>query len=162
MGLAVMSASGLSGAGVHARAQPSAEQRADSLAAQYLVRAGYDAGAAERFLARMQAEQERSGGDPGGLLATHPRTADRRKQIEKLFPTSLHPPPRHLTKQNFSACARPSGITTISIRASWAYVCPETTHLLLNFPAGHPPPETAVVSHRRGAIPRSTPGHLEF
>ncbi len=92
VGLAVMSASGLTAPAVQARAQRSAEQRADSLAAQYLVRAGYDAGAAERFLARMQAEQERSGGDPGGLLATHPRTADRRRQIEKLLP-NLPPPP---------------------------------------------------------------------
>jgi len=92
VGLAVMSASGLTAPATRARAQRSAEQRADGLAAQYLVRAGYDAGAAERFLARMQAEQERSGGDPGGLLATHPRTADRRRHLEELVPT-LPPPP---------------------------------------------------------------------
>jgi predicted Zn-dependent protease len=61
------------------------------LAAEYLVRAGYDPRAAAQFFRRLQAEQERDGGEPGGLLATHPRTIDRRKNLEKIIP-NLPPP----------------------------------------------------------------------
>ena len=69
-----------------ARFSRSVEQRADRLAAQYLVRAGYDPHAAVQFFRRVQAEQERSGGEPGGLLATHPRLIGRRKKLEKIIP----------------------------------------------------------------------------
>jgi len=74
-----------------ARFSRSKEQRADRLAALYLVRAGYDPHAAVQFLQRLQAEQERSGGEPGGLLATHPRSTDRRKKLEKII-LDLPPP----------------------------------------------------------------------
>jgi len=74
-----------------ARNGRSGEQRADRLAAEYLVRAGYDPRAAAQFFRRLQAEQERDGGEPGGLLATHPRTIDRRKNLEKIIP-NLPPP----------------------------------------------------------------------
>ena len=74
-----------------ARKGRSVEQRADRLAAEYLVRAGYDPHAAAQFFQRLQAEQERDGGEPGGLLATHPRTVDRRKKLEKIIP-DLPPP----------------------------------------------------------------------
>jgi predicted Zn-dependent protease len=43
------------------------------------------------FFRHLQAEEERSGREPGGLLATHPRTVDRRKQLEKIIP-DLPPP----------------------------------------------------------------------
>ena len=74
-----------------ARSGRSEEQRADRLAAQYLVRAGYDPHAAVQFFQRLQAEEERSGGEPGGLLATHPRSVDRQKKLEKIIP-NLPPP----------------------------------------------------------------------
>jgi predicted Zn-dependent protease len=61
------------------------------LAAQYLVRAGYDPHAAVQFFQRLQAEQERSGGEPEGLLATHPRSIDRQKKLEEIIP--YLPPP---------------------------------------------------------------------
>ncbi len=81
----------MGGDAARARSSRSEEQRADRLAAQYLVRAGYDPHAAVQFFQRLQAEQERSGGEPGGLLATHPRTVDRQKQLEKIIP-NLPPP----------------------------------------------------------------------
>jgi len=34
---------------------------------------------------------ERSGGEPGGLLATHPRSVDRQKKVDKIIP-NLPPP----------------------------------------------------------------------
>ena len=91
VGIAIAAGGGWAASLAHARSSRSAEQRADSLAAQYLVRAGYDPHAAEEFFRRLQSEQERTGGEPGGLLATHPRTLDREKQLEKFIP-SLPPP----------------------------------------------------------------------
>lgn len=74
-----------------ARSGRATEERADRLAAEYLARAGYDPRASTQFFERLQAEQDRDGGDPGGLLATHPRTVDRRKKLEKIIP-DLPPP----------------------------------------------------------------------
>jgi predicted Zn-dependent protease len=74
-----------------ARFSRSEEERADRLAAQYLVLAGYDPQASADFFQRLQADQERSGGEPGGLLATHPRTVDREKKVESIIP-NLPPP----------------------------------------------------------------------
>lgn len=91
VGIAIAAGGGWAATLAHARSSRSAEERADSLAAQYLVRAGYDPHAAEDFFRRLQVEQERTGGESGGLLATHPRTLDREKQLEKLIP-SLPPP----------------------------------------------------------------------
>jgi predicted Zn-dependent protease len=90
-GIAVAAGSGWAGRMVRARFSRSEEQRADRLAAQYLVRAGYDPRAAVQFFQRLQAEQERDGGEPGGLLATHPRSTNRRKNLEKIIPS--FPPP---------------------------------------------------------------------
>ena len=90
-GIAIAAGGGWAATLARARSSRSAEQRADSLAAQYLVRAGYDPHAAEQFFERLQAEQERTGGEPGGLLATHPRTLDREKQLAKFIP-NLPPP----------------------------------------------------------------------
>ena len=45
----------------------------------------------QQFFQRLQAEMERSGGESGGLLATHPRSVDRRKKVEKIIP-NLPPP----------------------------------------------------------------------
>jgi predicted Zn-dependent protease len=56
-----------------------------------LVLAGYDPHAAAQFFQRLQAEEERTGGEAGGLFATHPRTVDREKQLEKIIP-DLPPP----------------------------------------------------------------------
>jgi predicted Zn-dependent protease len=74
-----------------ARSARTTEERADRLAAEYLVRAGYDPHAAADFFQRLQVEQERAGGDAAGLLATHPRTVDRQRNLEKIIP-SLPPP----------------------------------------------------------------------
>jgi predicted Zn-dependent protease len=90
-GIAIVAGSGWAGTLARARSSRSAEERADSLAAQYLVRAGYDPQAAAQFFQRLQAEEERTGGETAGLLATHPRTADREKQLEKIIP-NLPPP----------------------------------------------------------------------
>jgi predicted Zn-dependent protease len=90
-GIAIAAGSGWATTLAQARSSRSAEQRADILAAQYLVRAGYDPHAAEEFFRRLQAEQEHTGGEPGGLLATHPRTLDREKKLEKIIP-NLPPP----------------------------------------------------------------------
>jgi predicted Zn-dependent protease len=90
-GIAIAAGSGWAGTLVRARFSRSQEERADRLAAQYLVRAGYDPHAAVQFFQRLQAEQERSGGEPGGLLATHPRSTDRRKRLEKVI-LNLPPP----------------------------------------------------------------------
>ena len=75
---------------VRARFSRAVEQRADRLAAQYMVRAGYDPHAAAQFIERFHADQERGGGETGGLLATHPRSTERRKKLEKII---LHLPP---------------------------------------------------------------------
>jgi len=90
-GLAMAGASGWAGRLVRAHSKRSGEQRADRLAAQYLVRAGYDPHAAVQFFKRLQAEQERSGGEPSGLLATHPRSTDRQKKLQKII-RDLPPP----------------------------------------------------------------------
>ena len=76
---------------VRARSSRSGEERADRLAAQYLVRAGYDPHAAVLFFQRLQAEQEGGSEEPGGLLATHPHALDREQKLEKIIP-SLPPP----------------------------------------------------------------------
>jgi predicted Zn-dependent protease len=89
--VAIAAGSGWAATLARARFSRSVEQRADRLAAQYLVRAGYDPHAALQFFQRLQTEQERSGREPGGLLATHPRLIDRRKKLEKIIP-NLPPP----------------------------------------------------------------------
>jgi len=89
--IALTMGSGWAATVARARFSRSGEQRADRLAAMYLCRAGYDPQASVQFFQRLQAEQDRSGGDPGGLLATHPRTMDRRKKLEKIIP-KLPPP----------------------------------------------------------------------
>jgi predicted Zn-dependent protease len=90
-GVALASGSDWAETVARARSSRSKEERADRLAAQYLVRAGYDPHAAAQFFQRVQAEQERSGGELGGLLATHPRSSDRRNKLEKIIP-NLPPP----------------------------------------------------------------------
>ena len=90
-GLAMAGGGEWAGKLVHAHSRRSTEHRADRLAAQYLARAGYDPYATVHFFQRLQAEQERRGGEPGGLLATHPRSSDRQKNLEKVI-HNLHPP----------------------------------------------------------------------
>jgi predicted Zn-dependent protease len=90
-GIAMAAGGGWAAGAARARVRRSGEERADRLAAQYLIRAGYDPHAAEQFFRRLQAEQDRSGREPSGLLATHPRTADRRRKLEKIIP-NLPPP----------------------------------------------------------------------
>ena len=90
-GIALAAGSGWAAALARAHFSRSNEQRADRLAAQYLVRAGYDPHAAAQFFQRLQAEMEGAGGEPGGLLATHPRSIDRQKELEKIIP-NLPPP----------------------------------------------------------------------
>ena len=43
------------------------------------------------FSSGSRAEQERAGGESGGLLATHPRPVDRQKKVEKII-SNLPPP----------------------------------------------------------------------
>lgn len=90
-GIALVAGSGWVATVARAHFSRTEEQRADRLAAQYLVRAGYDPYAAVRFFQHLQDEEQRSGGEPGGLLATHPRAVDRRKKLEKIVP-NLPPP----------------------------------------------------------------------
>jgi predicted Zn-dependent protease len=89
-GIAILAGSGWAGTLARARFSRYEEQRADRLAAEYLVSAGYNPQAAVKFFQRLQAEQEQSGGEPGGLLATHPPAIDRRRKLEKIIP---HLPP---------------------------------------------------------------------
>jgi predicted Zn-dependent protease len=91
VGIALAAGGGWASTVARARSSRLDEERADRLAAQYLVSAGYDARAAVQFFERLQAEQERSRGEPGGLLATHPRAIDREKKLEKIIP-DLPPP----------------------------------------------------------------------
>lgn len=86
-GIAVITASGWASTLARARFNRAEEERADLLAAQYLAHAGYDPRAAIRFFERMQTEEEATGGEPGGLLATHPRTVDRQKKLEDFVPS---------------------------------------------------------------------------
>jgi len=90
-GIALAAGGGWAETLARARSSRNAEVRADRLAAQYLVRAGYDPRAAALFFQRLQAEQENERVEPGGLLATHPRTTDREKKLEKIIP-DLPPP----------------------------------------------------------------------
>jgi predicted Zn-dependent protease len=90
-GIVIASGTGWAATAARARSSRNAEERADDLAAQYLVRAGYDPRAAEQFFERLRAEQESGGGESGGLLATHPRTVDRERHLEKII-TQLPPP----------------------------------------------------------------------
>ena len=86
-GIAIVAGSGWASTLARARFDRSDEQRADRLAVRYLLRAGYDPYAAPRFFQRLQAEQNRGRGQPGGLLATHPRVADRQRNLEAFIPT---------------------------------------------------------------------------
>ncbi len=86
-GVALAAGSGWASTLARARFSRSDEERADRLAVEYLARAGYDPRAAPRFFQRLQAEEARNGGQPGGLLATHPQAADREKALEKFIPT---------------------------------------------------------------------------
>jgi predicted Zn-dependent protease len=90
-GMAIAAGGGWAGTLARARSSRSMEQRADHLAAEYLVRAGYDPHAAALFFQRLQVEMEQTGGEPGGLLATHPRAFDREKKLEEVIP-NLPPP----------------------------------------------------------------------
>jgi predicted Zn-dependent protease len=90
-GTALAAGSGWASTVARARFSRLEEQRADGLAAEYLVRAGYDPNAAAQFFQRLQGEEARTGGEPGGLLATHPRVVDRQRKLEKIIPTL--PPP---------------------------------------------------------------------
>jgi predicted Zn-dependent protease len=90
-GIAIAAGSGWAVTVARARSSRSEEQRADRLAAQYLVRAGYDPHAAAQFFERLQEEMKSAGGEPGGLLATHPRSIDRQKRLEEIIAT-LSPP----------------------------------------------------------------------
>lgn len=85
-GIAIAAGTGWASTAARAHILRTDEARADRFAAQYLTRAGYDPHAAVQFFQRLQEEQERSDREPGGLLATHPRTSDRRKNLEKLIP----------------------------------------------------------------------------
>jgi len=79
-----------------ARFGRSAESRADWLGTQYLALAGYDPMATVKMFARLEAEESNQERTSGGLLATHPRLADRQRKLEKklrdLPPPEFHPP----------------------------------------------------------------------
>ena len=99
-GIAIAAGTGWAATLARARSSRSNEERADGLAAQYLLRAGYDPHASAQFFQRLQAEMERSDGESGGLLATHPRSIDRQKKVEKIIPNlpPLEVPPRDETE----------------------------------------------------------------
>ncbi len=81
--IALSTGSGLVVPAARARFSRSAERRADGLAAEYLLRAGYDPRAAVTMLARVEHEAAGEAGSRG-LLATHPRASDRLKHEEKV------------------------------------------------------------------------------
>lgn len=105
-GIALAAGSGLADKAARARFSRLDEQRADRLAAEYLVRAGYDPNAAVRFFQRLQREQALAGGESGGLLATHPRSIDRQKKLEELIP---HLPPPELAVRDETEFRRMRG-----------------------------------------------------
>jgi len=84
VGIALTAGTGLVAPVTRARSRRAAERRADRLAAEYLVRAGYDPRAAVTMLARIEHE---GAGEPGtrGPLATHPRASDRLKHEEEVL-----------------------------------------------------------------------------
>ena len=90
-GIALTVGTGIAGRLAGARRGRADEERADRLAAQYLARAGYDPHASVRFFQRVEAEEQRSGGESRGVLATHPRSLDREKKLEKAV-ANLPPP----------------------------------------------------------------------
>ena len=96
-GIAIAAGGGWANRVVRARFSRSREQEADRLAALYLVRAGYDPHAAVQFFQRLQAQQECSGGEPSGFLATHPHSTERRKKLEKII---LNLPPSEFALQD--------------------------------------------------------------
>jgi predicted Zn-dependent protease len=83
-GIAITAGAAWAAAGERARVIRAQEERADRLAAQYLVRAGYDPHAVAQFFRRVEAEEPRSGAETGRLLATHPRPNDRRSKLDKV------------------------------------------------------------------------------
>jgi len=87
VGIALAAGTGWAGTVARARFSRSEEERADRLAARYLGLSGYDPRAAARFFERLEAEQEGRGGETRGMLATHPRTLDRQRKLEKTIPT---------------------------------------------------------------------------
>ena len=88
-GMAIVAGSGWASTLARARFSRSEEERADRMAAEYLVRSGYDPRAAVQFFQRLQVEESRYGPEPGGLLATHPRALDRQKNLEKFIPSII-------------------------------------------------------------------------
>jgi len=89
VGIALTSGSGWAHTVTRARFSRFKERRADRLAAEYLGRAGYDPQAAVQFFQRVEAQNARR--KPGGLRATHPRSGDRRRDLQKILP--MLPPP---------------------------------------------------------------------
>jgi len=102
-GTALTMGTGVAGRLVGARQGRAKEERADRLALQYLVRAGYDPHATAQFFQRLEAEEERSDGEPHGVLATHPRSADREEKLEKVI---ANLPPRELVPHDESEFLR--------------------------------------------------------
>jgi hypothetical protein len=148
-GIAIAAGSGWAGTLARAKSNRSAEERADGLAAQYLARAGYDPHAAAQFFQRLQAEQERTGGETGGLLASHPRTIDREKNLEKIIPNL---PPLNspcTTMRSLSVSGNLFATTMRCTPASWGYMCPARTILIPSFCTGHPQRQLAVGSSRK-------------
>lgn len=86
-GMVAATASGWAAEASRARFRRGGEERADRLAALYLARAGYDPQASVQFFQRLEVEQQRAGGDPGGLMATHPRTVDRARNVAEIIPS---------------------------------------------------------------------------
>jgi predicted Zn-dependent protease len=91
VGLAITSGGAMVAPAARARFNRSAESEADRLAISYLGQSGYDPQAAVRMFERMEQEEERRGPPPGGVLASHPRVAERRERLEKLL-LNLPPP----------------------------------------------------------------------
>jgi beta-barrel assembly-enhancing protease len=61
----------------------SQENNADKSSLEYLSRTGYDPGALEKFLVRLAATSRGSG---GGIMKTHPATADRIESVRAAMP----------------------------------------------------------------------------
>ncbi len=76
-------AADLTAGGVMARFSRDDEREADDLGLRYVIAAGYDPRGMVRMFQRLQSVERGSPGPLGGLLATHPATAERIERLQR-------------------------------------------------------------------------------
>ena len=90
-GIALASGSGWAATLARARSSRSGEQRADRLAAQYLVRAGYDPTRRRNSSSVFRRNRDAAAGNPADCWPRTRAQSDREKQLERIIP-NLPPP----------------------------------------------------------------------